>query len=37
MMVTGLSEWLLAEAVEYARSRGARLLEAYPVDEYNWV
>ena len=28
----GLSERLLRAAVDYARSRGARLLEAYPVD-----
>jgi GNAT superfamily N-acetyltransferase len=29
----GLSEALLQRAVEYARSQGARLLEAYPVDK----
>src|SRR5919198_578844 len=28
----GLSERMLRAAVDYARSRGARLLEAYPVD-----
>ena len=28
----GLSERMLQAAVDYARSRGARLLEAYPVD-----
>ena len=28
----GLSERMLGEAVDYARSKGARLLEAYPVD-----
>jgi GNAT superfamily N-acetyltransferase len=28
----GLAARMLREAVEYARSRGARLLEAYPVD-----
>jgi GNAT superfamily N-acetyltransferase len=28
----GLSERMLRAAVEYARSRGARLIEAYPVD-----
>jgi GNAT superfamily N-acetyltransferase len=29
----GLSERMLAAAVDYARSQGARLLEAYPVDK----
>lgn len=29
----GLSERMLRAAVDYARSRGARLLEAYPVDK----
>jgi GNAT superfamily N-acetyltransferase len=29
----GLSERMLTAAVDYARSRGARLLEAYPVDK----
>ena len=29
----GLSERMLKAAVDYARSRGARLLEAYPVDK----
>jgi GNAT superfamily N-acetyltransferase len=29
----GLSERMLEAAVEYARSQGARLLEAYPVDK----
>jgi ribosomal protein S18 acetylase RimI-like enzyme len=28
----GLADRMLAAAVDYARSRGARLLEAYPVD-----
>jgi GNAT superfamily N-acetyltransferase len=28
----GLSERMLRAAADYARSRGARLLEAYPVD-----
>ena len=28
----GLAERMLRAAVDYARSRGARLLEAYPVD-----
>ena len=28
----GLAEQMLRAAVDYARSRGARLLEAYPVD-----
>lgn len=29
----GLSAWMLRAAVDYARSRGALLLEAYPVDK----
>jgi GNAT superfamily N-acetyltransferase len=29
---TGLSAWLLDEAVKFAKKRGARVVEAYPVD-----